>query len=263
MTDTPLATIVERINQTLENVIAPEIESTIVRGQLFAVVELLNQLQGKYEYRHDLMVQDIQVGRQMLATLIEAFEKAGVETPQAISTATQEIDLFGMSGDQLTRGEKWGGSSGERCPGSAGRQPVRDLGGREGREGRAGTTRAEHPSRYDAVSTSAVRQNLTEGPGGMTRCLRYRRRMNTSTTITLATRKGRGKRTGTSTSSTGRTTPGASTTSPWSVTSRQGRFSAFHVVDGEILLYLNHIPLTEDFEEITDGKIAGGVRRAA
>jgi len=101
MKDTPLTTIVERINQTLENVIAPEIESTIVRGQLFAVVELLNQLQGKYEYRHDLMVQDIQVGRQMLATLIEAFEKSGVETSQAISTETEEIDLFGMSGDQL------------------------------------------------------------------------------------------------------------------------------------------------------------------
>ena len=81
--------------------IAPEIESTIVRGQLFAVVELLNQLQGKYEYRHDLMVQDIRVGRQMLATLIEAFEKAGIETPESISTATREVDLLGMSGEQL------------------------------------------------------------------------------------------------------------------------------------------------------------------
>ena len=101
MTDTPLTTIVERINQTLENVIAPEIESTIVRGQLFAVVELLNQLQGKYEYRHDLMVQDIQVCKQMLATLMDAFEKYGVETPEAISSATREVDLFGMSGDQL------------------------------------------------------------------------------------------------------------------------------------------------------------------
>jgi hypothetical protein len=101
MTDTPLATIVDRINQTLENVIAPEIESTIVRGQLFSVVELLNQLQGKYEYRHDLMVQDIQVGRQMLATMTEAFDKAGVETPDAISTATREVELLGMSGDQL------------------------------------------------------------------------------------------------------------------------------------------------------------------
>ncbi len=97
----PLASIVERINHALENVIAPEIESKIVRGQLFAVVELLNQLPGKYEYRHDLMVQDIQVGKQMLVTLIEALEKAGVETPESISTATREVDLLGMSGDPL------------------------------------------------------------------------------------------------------------------------------------------------------------------
>ncbi len=34
-----------------------------------------------------------------------------------------------------------------------------------------------------------------------------------------------------------------------------GRFSAFHVVDGEILMYLNPIPLTEDFTELTDGKL--------
>ena len=101
MMDTPFTRIVDGLNHTLENVIAPEIESTIVRGQLFAVVEILNQIQGRFEYRHDLMVQDIQVGKQMLATLIEAFEKAGVETPEAISTATQEIDLLGMSGDHL------------------------------------------------------------------------------------------------------------------------------------------------------------------
>ena len=101
MTDTPLATIVELINQTLENVIAPEIESTILRGQLFAVVELLNQLLGKYEYRHDLLVQDIQVGRQMLTTLIDTFEKAGIETPEAITNANREVDLLGMSGEAL------------------------------------------------------------------------------------------------------------------------------------------------------------------
>jgi len=64
-------------------------------------LSLLNQLQGKYEYRHDLMSQDIQVGRQMPATLVEAFEKSGVETPPAISTKTEEIDLFRTNGDQL------------------------------------------------------------------------------------------------------------------------------------------------------------------
>jgi len=101
MMDTPFASIAERINHTLENVIAPEIESPIVRGQLFAIVEILNQIQGRFDYRHDFMVQDIQVGGQMLATLIEAFEKAGVETPEAISSETREVDLSGMSGDQL------------------------------------------------------------------------------------------------------------------------------------------------------------------
>ncbi len=101
MMDTPFTRIVEGLNHTLENVIAPEIESTIVRGQLFAVVEFLNQIQGRFDYRHDLMVQEIQVGKQMLATLIEAFEEAGDETPGEISTATEEVDLLGMSGEQL------------------------------------------------------------------------------------------------------------------------------------------------------------------
>jgi len=36
---------------------------------------------------------------------------------------------------------------------------------------------------------------------------------------------------------------------------QRGRFSAFHVVDGEILMHLNYIPLTEDFAELTDGKL--------
>ena len=34
---------------------------------------------------------------------------------------------------------------------------------------------------------------------------------------------------------------------------QQGRFSALHVVDGEILMHLNYVPLTEDFKDITDG----------
>ncbi len=101
MKDAPLTTIVERINHALENVIAPEVESPIVRGQLFAVVEMLNQLPGKYEYRHDLLAQDIQVGKQMLTTLLEALTKAGIRTPEAISAETREVDLLGMSGEHL------------------------------------------------------------------------------------------------------------------------------------------------------------------
>lgn len=36
---------------------------------------------------------------------------------------------------------------------------------------------------------------------------------------------------------------------------QQGRFSAFHVVDEEVLLYSNLIDLTEDFQELSDGKL--------
>lgn len=36
---------------------------------------------------------------------------------------------------------------------------------------------------------------------------------------------------------------------------QSGRFSAFHVVDGEILMYVNFLPLGEDFRELTDGKL--------
>lgn len=101
MMDTPFPSIVERLTHTLENVIAPEIESPIVRGQLFAVVEILNQIQGRFDYRHDFMVQDIQVGRQMLTTLIEALEKAEVGIPETISSTAKEVDLLGMSAEEL------------------------------------------------------------------------------------------------------------------------------------------------------------------
>lgn len=36
---------------------------------------------------------------------------------------------------------------------------------------------------------------------------------------------------------------------------QRARFSAFHVVDGETLMYLNYIPLAEHFTELTDGKL--------
>lgn len=102
MMDTPLQRIVERISHTLENVIAPEIASTIVRGQLFAVVEILNQIQERFDYRHDLMFQDIRVGRQMLDTLTAALEAAGVETPEGISAAARESEpAAGASGGEL------------------------------------------------------------------------------------------------------------------------------------------------------------------
>ncbi len=36
---------------------------------------------------------------------------------------------------------------------------------------------------------------------------------------------------------------------------QNARFAAFHIVDDEILMYLNEVPLTEDFSELADGKL--------
>jgi hypothetical protein len=36
---------------------------------------------------------------------------------------------------------------------------------------------------------------------------------------------------------------------------QRGRFSAFHIVDGEVLMHLDYVPLDESFSELTDGKL--------
>jgi hypothetical protein len=101
MVDTPLTSIVERINHTLENVVAPEVRSPIVRGQLFAVVELLNQLAGRFEYRHDFLAQDIHRCKEILANLINALAAAGLAVPEDMSGSARPVDLSGMSGERL------------------------------------------------------------------------------------------------------------------------------------------------------------------
>ena len=99
--ETPLTSIVERINRALEFVVAPEVTSPIVRGQLLAVVELLNQLQGRFGYRHDFLVQDIDRAREILAVLVDALAVAGVEIPPEIASAPRSVELLGATEERL------------------------------------------------------------------------------------------------------------------------------------------------------------------
>jgi len=101
MIDTPLPTIIDRLTHTLEHTIAPEIASPVVRGQLFSVVELLNQLLGKIEYRHDLVLADIDRGQQTLALLIPVLTEARVDIPEEIAAAGQPADRSRVVGDDL------------------------------------------------------------------------------------------------------------------------------------------------------------------
>ena len=101
MLDMPFTRIIEGLNHTLENVIAPEIESTIVRGQLFAIVEILGQISGRFDHKHELTVQDIQVSQQMLKTLTEALSAASIEFPAEFLACAETIDATALSGEQL------------------------------------------------------------------------------------------------------------------------------------------------------------------
>ncbi|HUT56091.1 MAG TPA: hypothetical protein VM658_22055 [bacterium] len=81
-----------RLMQTLEKVVAPEIESDQVRGQLYAVVDLINQLSAKIEYKPGIIGQDIKDGREIMKTLLSAMESAGIETPAELSAFFSELE---------------------------------------------------------------------------------------------------------------------------------------------------------------------------
>lgn len=81
-----------RIMDALENVIAPEVESDHVRGQVFAVVDLINQISDRVEYKHDHIEDDIKQGSKMIMQIAEALSEAGGQTPEEIEAFLKAFD---------------------------------------------------------------------------------------------------------------------------------------------------------------------------
>lgn len=81
-----------RLMQTLEKVVAPEIESDQVRGQLYAVVDLINQLSSKIEYKPGIVGQDVKDGGEIMKTLLDAMQSAGIPTPPELSAFLSELE---------------------------------------------------------------------------------------------------------------------------------------------------------------------------
>lgn len=101
MIDTPLATIFARIGDALEHRIAPELDSPMLRGQVLTVVELLAQLAGKVEYRRDLLLDDIERARQVVALLVGVLDDTGVAVPDDVRAAAASFDPASAPGDEL------------------------------------------------------------------------------------------------------------------------------------------------------------------
>jgi len=85
----------KRITQALEKVVAPEIESDHVRGQVYAVVNLIEQLAEKIEYKPDLIAQEIQMGCETIRQAVATVGKAAGETPAELQAFLQELDRSG------------------------------------------------------------------------------------------------------------------------------------------------------------------------
>ena len=81
-----------RITDALEKVVAPEIESDEVRGQVFAVISLIQQVSGMIEYKHDLIEQEIKEGSDIVKNILRAVEGAGIEAPEEIGEFLEKLD---------------------------------------------------------------------------------------------------------------------------------------------------------------------------
>jgi len=80
----------KRITNSLELVVAPEIESDFIRGQVLAAVFLLDQLAEKVDYKPGLIDQEIAMDRETLAKIAEAFNAVGVEAPDEAKAILDE-----------------------------------------------------------------------------------------------------------------------------------------------------------------------------
>ena len=79
----------KRIINALENVVAPEIESDHIRGQLFAASNLIFQLTGLAEFKSDLVKSENKQGWETLAKVTPLLEAAG-PVPAEVKTYLQD-----------------------------------------------------------------------------------------------------------------------------------------------------------------------------
>ena len=91
----PIETYLERIFATLENVLAPEIESDYARIQLFAAIGLLQSLGKKVEYRHELIDERIRLYSEVVSRVFAAVEKSGGEPAGELRDFVREFEAHG------------------------------------------------------------------------------------------------------------------------------------------------------------------------
>jgi hypothetical protein len=93
----------QRITHSLEHVIAPQIESDYLRGQLLAAVFLLDQLTDRVDYKADLLAQEIEGSCETIRGIVEALDEREGEVPADLRAFASEIDQGGRGADLAFR----------------------------------------------------------------------------------------------------------------------------------------------------------------
>ena len=95
----PIETYLERIFATLENVVAPEVESDYARVQLFAAIGLLQSLGKKVEYRQELIQERMTMYAGVMSKVFRAVEKNGGEPSGELRDYFRELETRGPGRD--------------------------------------------------------------------------------------------------------------------------------------------------------------------
>lgn len=88
-----------RIYNTLENVVAPEVESDFVRSQLFAAVALIGSLSKKIEYKKDLILDEINAGMEIIKAISDVLKESGIDIPENTMAFLDEFRENGLAAD--------------------------------------------------------------------------------------------------------------------------------------------------------------------
>lgn len=85
--------LLEGMIHTLEQVVLPDVSSSYVRGQVFAVIDILNNLTGRLEVRSDLLEKDIQEVKEVLENVKRSLSAAEqLKQNESIRTLLSSID---------------------------------------------------------------------------------------------------------------------------------------------------------------------------
>jgi hypothetical protein len=82
----------QRVSHALEHVVAPEIESEYVRGQVLAAVFLIDQLMDRIDYKPELIRQEIQSSCKTAQRVLSVLMERGVNPPNEVKEFLTEVE---------------------------------------------------------------------------------------------------------------------------------------------------------------------------